>query len=364
MSYLHSIYLTNGQGLTADIPKAIRRNLESFADHHEGFEPRLYTMESAASFLESAYPHEVSHAFNTLIPLAYKADLLRYCLLHKLGGIYADLSVNFSKPLLARSDKLHLFRDSYSNAPWIVSTSVLAAPAGLPVFEQCIAKIVEHVQDRYYGPTALCPTGPNLLGREIAKVMDIGDFVCGETVRINKSASHAYAYLDRDGEVVATNVKRGTGLSSLGATHAEDYNAAHKSKRVYKGDSTYAATWKLAELNSNGARSFGASKPSFDPGVALYGPYASIPKGSYLLSYKLKTEDFEVLSRAGYRIDACNDFGAEDLPIGQPTEKCDRDFCVITLPFEAERDLRNLEVRLHVQTAAVFEIEDLSIQEV
>lgn len=363
MTYLHSILLTNGTDLTTELPSSIRRNLESFAEHHPGFQPRLYNMESATIFLKGEYPPEVVDAFNALNPLAYKADLLRYCLLYKLGGIYADASVNFSKPLIERLDTLLFFRDSYSSAPWIVSTSLLSAPAGLPMFERCIWKIVEHVQGRYYGHTALCPTGPNLLGREIAK-MEIGEFVCGETLRINRSPSHSYAYLDPDGEVVATNIKRGSGLSSLGATHAEDYNVAYKSKRVYKGDGKYAATWKLAELNSNGTRISNASKLNFEPGVALYGPYTPITRGSYLLSYKMTKEDFDALSRAGYRIDACNDFGAEDLPVGPPTEKCERDFCFITLSFEAKRDLRHLEVRLHVQQHALFEIEGLSIEEV
>ena len=42
-------------------------------------------------FIKNNYPVDVLEAFNKLIPGAYKADLWRYCVLYKLGGIYLDI---------------------------------------------------------------------------------------------------------------------------------------------------------------------------------------------------------------------------------------------------------------------------------
>lgn len=38
-------------------------------------------------------------AFDSLIPLAYKAGLGRYCLLLECGGLYTDLSIHFSQAI-------------------------------------------------------------------------------------------------------------------------------------------------------------------------------------------------------------------------------------------------------------------------
>ena len=43
---------------------------------------------------------DVLNAFDMLKPLAYKADLARYCLIYKLGGWYADISL---KPVVGLS---------------------------------------------------------------------------------------------------------------------------------------------------------------------------------------------------------------------------------------------------------------------
>ena len=51
-----------------------------------------YDDESALEFLKAELPYAVD-AYTRLVPGAYKADLLRYCLLYKYGGVYSDLTL-------------------------------------------------------------------------------------------------------------------------------------------------------------------------------------------------------------------------------------------------------------------------------
>ncbi len=90
----HSIYLT-GQS-NAPLSEQISANLDSFKRNYSDFEHVLYTDASLRTFISENFESAVLWAYDQLIPLAYKADLGRYCLLYKLGGVYSDLSISFT----------------------------------------------------------------------------------------------------------------------------------------------------------------------------------------------------------------------------------------------------------------------------
>jgi hypothetical protein len=235
----HSIYLTGHQ--PSALPDKIAANLASFKKCYADFEHQLYTDDSLREFIQKNHPPEVLWAYDQLIPLAYKADLGRYCLLYRLGGIYADLSISFFQRVWLDEfpgKKLFFFRDGFSHAPWIVSNSILMARPGQFIFKYLIDKIVEHVKTHFYGFNPLCPTGPNLMGRAAAQLLEMDEFATGEVVRINKNPStSSYSYLIPSGEVLAVNVKSGNGLASLGASVSNNYNDYWNSRNIYKTES-------------------------------------------------------------------------------------------------------------------------------
>ena len=51
------------------------------------FNYQLFDDTDCCNFIQKNYGNDVLNAYNTLIPGAYKADLWRYCVLYKLGGI-------------------------------------------------------------------------------------------------------------------------------------------------------------------------------------------------------------------------------------------------------------------------------------
>lgn len=248
----HSIYLTGHQ--PSALPDKIAVNLASFKKCYADFEHQLYTDDSLREFIQKNHPPEVLWAYDQLIPLAYKADLGRYCLLYRLGGIYADLSITFFQRVWLDEfpgKKLFLFRDGFSHAPWIVSNSILMARPGQFIFKYLIDKIVEHVKTHFYGFNPLCPTGPNLMGRAAAQLLEMDEFATGEVVRINKNPSTwSYSYLIPSGEVLAVNVKSGNGLASLGASVSNNYNDYWSSKNIYKEES--AINFKSINNNFRG----------------------------------------------------------------------------------------------------------------
>ena len=51
----------------------------------------LYNDADCRAFIQSAFPPDVVAAYDRLIPTAFKADLWRYCVLYKFGGVYLDI---------------------------------------------------------------------------------------------------------------------------------------------------------------------------------------------------------------------------------------------------------------------------------
>ena len=51
------------------------------------------TMKKSKNFLTPILTQKVRAAYDSLNPLAYKADLARYCILYKNGGWYLDVGL-------------------------------------------------------------------------------------------------------------------------------------------------------------------------------------------------------------------------------------------------------------------------------
>ena len=68
-------------------------------DENPDFEIEYYSDKGSREFVKNNFSKRVLDTYDKLIPGAYKADLFRYCILYKRGGIYSDLSQNFLLPL-------------------------------------------------------------------------------------------------------------------------------------------------------------------------------------------------------------------------------------------------------------------------
>ena len=55
----------------------------------------LFDDHECRAFIAREYPDDVLYAYDHLIPTAFKADLWRYCVLYKYGGVYLDIKLKF-----------------------------------------------------------------------------------------------------------------------------------------------------------------------------------------------------------------------------------------------------------------------------
>lgn len=338
---LHSILLTNDP--SPNLPWRIEQNLSSFGNAYPGMTHTLYDRDSGRAFIAQHFDRDVVAAWDDLVPFAYKSDLLRYCLLYQLGGIYSDISIHHFFPIaLPETRDLVIFRDGFNAAPWIVSTSLVCSRAQNRVFLHAIEEIVRNVKARFYGVNPLCPTGPNLFGQALAKHAELWSLATGEAVQVKGTRS--LVYVDPTGEVVATNVKRGGGLASLGGSH-QDYNQLYAMRRIY-ADEHGLMSWSATELKRKGfTKEHGGNADQ--PQIVVFGPYATLALGTYRATYQVRSAASEALHPGRLEMDVCARCGEQPIAHSPPQVMPESSGSVaISVTFVIEALTTDLEVRL------------------
>ena len=149
---------------TKDLPPNMKRSVEYIKRTNPMFNYQLFDDTDCYNFIRDNFDASVLNAFNKLIPGAYKADLWRYCILYKLGGIYLDIKYipanKFRFIHLTEAEHWVLDADKYG-----IYNALMVCKAGNPILLSAINKIVEHTRTNFYGSCHLEPTGPKLLAR-------------------------------------------------------------------------------------------------------------------------------------------------------------------------------------------------------
>lgn len=149
---------------TKNLPPLMKHNVEYIKKLNPAFTYRLFDDQDCYNFIKQHYPNDVLEAFNKLVPGAYKADLWRYCVLYKLGGIYLDIKYRPVKgfKFINLTEEEHWVLDADGNG--IYNALMVCKPEN-PILLNAIRQIVQNVKTKYYGNSCLHPTGPQLLSK-------------------------------------------------------------------------------------------------------------------------------------------------------------------------------------------------------
>ena len=183
---------------TKKMPPKMKECVESLKKQNPEFTHHLFDIDECREYIRSHFDEDVLNAYDKLIPSAYKADLWRYCVLYKEGGIYMDIKFkcdpNFK--LIELVDKEHFVLDrpytknislkdeiAWLNSPeyamsaytnidseiWEngiigIYNAFLVCKKNNPYLKECIDNVVKNTKNKYYGHNSLYPTGPGLMG--------------------------------------------------------------------------------------------------------------------------------------------------------------------------------------------------------
>ena len=148
------------------IPPLMARCIRRLRLGNPRFNYQLFDDNDCREFIKNNFDQEVLNAFDKLKPGAYKADLWRYCILYKNGGIYLDIKYNCCNNfrLIHLTENEHFCADIGNNG---IYNAILVALPGNEILKKAIWQVVDNVNRRYYGNGCLDPTGPLLLSKFI-----------------------------------------------------------------------------------------------------------------------------------------------------------------------------------------------------
>ena len=183
-----------------NLPPKMRECVYELKRQNPEFKHHLYDDKECRDFIKNNFDKSVLNAYDNLIPGAYKADLWRYCILYKKGGIYLDIKFQCEKgfklielvdkeylvldrpyaSFITLEDELKMLNDKYyyyhiinnldstfwENGEIGIYNAVMICKAGNPVLLKCIEQIVSNVEKHYYGYNPLAVSGPILLGKK------------------------------------------------------------------------------------------------------------------------------------------------------------------------------------------------------
>eukprot|EP00887_Chlorella_sp_A99_P001125 scaffold14.g1125.t1 len=153
---LHQTYSS-----TAALTPRLRRHMLSWRAHNPGWEVRFYDDQDCLEFVRREFPQYLE-AFRRLAKPVEHADLFRYLVVLRHGGVYADVDAECRQPLdgliESRDTLLVGWEADFSSAEkaldgWSVRTRpvaqwVFAAAAGHPALRDMCDRIAERVRGR------------------------------------------------------------------------------------------------------------------------------------------------------------------------------------------------------------------------
>ena len=153
---------------TLDLPQHMKVHTELLKRQNPEFQYHLYDDAMCREFIQTNFDEHVLWAFDKLKPGAYKADLWRYCILYKQGGIYLDIKFVCERRFrfIYLTDKEYWVRDIFHNKHPHVYQALMINLPGNPILKAAIDSIVHSCQNSLFDSiNSLSLTGPGLLGK-------------------------------------------------------------------------------------------------------------------------------------------------------------------------------------------------------
>lgn len=198
------------------------------------FEHIIYDNDMCREFLLNNFSKKVLNAYDSLLPYAYKSDLVRYAILYQYGGLYSDIglqhygAIDINHDLVCGED-IKESDDGYDNK--YACGFIFARQPKMQVFAYAIEKICFNVKHKSYDHY-LSITGPRLWTEAIN--------LYGINVNMKVYDLHIddtwWGWKD-DGKIIIKTKENGRvkGLSELGVT-SQSYLEMFNNRQVYSNE--------------------------------------------------------------------------------------------------------------------------------
>jgi hypothetical protein len=158
--------------MTHSVTKNMYRTIYDNLNMNPCFDYYLFDDIDCAKFIKENFDSKVLCAFNNLVPGAYKADLWRYCVIYKFGGVYLDIKFKVKldlKSYIEKYDQMLVTDKPGDKNEDDIYQGIIILNKNHSFLMDAINKVVENVKNNFYGNGSLHPTGPKLFGEIIKR---------------------------------------------------------------------------------------------------------------------------------------------------------------------------------------------------
>lgn len=153
-----------------DIPIVIKESIQNMLSLNSTYEYSFYNDDDIESFVKDNFDGEIYSSFKALNIGAAKADLWRYLILYKNGGIYLDMDSQIYSnldSLIENTDKAVITRENNNGlfVQWC-----LMFEKNHPILEKTIEKCVHNISTRKTDDI-LSLTGPLVFSESVREVL-------------------------------------------------------------------------------------------------------------------------------------------------------------------------------------------------
>lgn len=145
------------------VPVKMLEAMNILIEMNPEYEYMYFDNEDVKKYLLENFDPKVLAAYNKLKPGAYKADLFRYCILYKMGGVYIDSPMLCKRPLADLIMPTDEFISPEDNQTGGIYNAFICSSPGNLIMKKCIEEAVSNIENEFYGSGDLTITGPQLL---------------------------------------------------------------------------------------------------------------------------------------------------------------------------------------------------------
>jgi mannosyltransferase OCH1-like enzyme len=208
--------------------------MKTWTDLNPGYELKLWYGNNCRDYLIKYFDDRFIKTFDNIIPYAYKADFMRYCILYREGGWYSDWQQKLLVPL-----------NPYSYYSWVscldttgeentkngcMQNGFFGCSKNNELLKECILKIIENYNSKNYGNSPWYPTGPCLLGDMFRKVNPKNKLI-GHTVNDEKLGP---CYVIDSVKIIVNKCCSDINVPATNFKNGNNYIQLWKDKKIYK----------------------------------------------------------------------------------------------------------------------------------
>lgn len=158
-----------------ELPQKLVKIYTEDNTRNEGYTLFYFDDADCERFIADLGDERIVDAYHSLNATAFKADLFRYCLLYKYGGIYIDSAhrpfYSYDEILGGRTEMFVKDTENYG-----LYNAFMAVEKGNKIIELAIELALNRIENREYGLNPLDITGCQTLGRAYNKYHNLPEY--------------------------------------------------------------------------------------------------------------------------------------------------------------------------------------------